>query len=138
MAKYERKTPLKPPTVILNSKSDLHKLLKKLTGEEDEILAFLSKTYKDEKVDIKLRVECATKLLDKRISVSESITKETITKMITVAKLSEGSSTTIGQSYAAPRAIVDFNSIQKIDGVDYNELDKETNSVDMRDVGSFE
>ncbi len=68
-------------------KHNLSKMLKKLDGSVDEALALLNSVMKNEEVDMKLRVECAKEILNKKLSVSTEINKEMLSRTIAESRL---------------------------------------------------
>jgi hypothetical protein len=59
--------------------------LDKVTPEAVELLAF---TMNDEKAPLKERVKCASKLLDYKITVSEAINKDDLSRTVAEIKAS--------------------------------------------------
>ena len=127
----------KSPEIILNSKSDLHKLNKILSDNQEELINVILSIAKDESEDKKLRLDASRFLLDKRVAVSESITKDQITKLLLADKLSGGSKQQASLVNEQPRAVLSLD-IQRQEGVQYDELDKTDNTFDLSTTASFE
>jgi len=128
----------KSPEIILNSKSDLAKLSKLLKDEQEYLVKSLITFVKAEDSDKKMVVETSKYLLDLSKSVSESIQKENITRLLVAEKLNGGNKQqSIANDYQQPRAVLSLD-IQRTDGIEYDELNKDDNSFDLRSVGSFE
>lgn len=125
-----------PKQTVIKGKSDLTKMQKKLAEVNAEVIDFMLSVVRNPEADMKLRTDTATKLATLYKETTESIVKESLAKLIATSKMTQGSAITGESYYAKPTAIADFNSIQKLDGGDYAELDEE-GEFDVRHVGSF-
>lgn len=71
----------------LLKKNELTKVLSKLNRSTDKAISFLESVMMNEENEIKVRMQAATFLLDKRVAVSESITKDALSRSIGEARL---------------------------------------------------
>ena len=127
----------KSAEIVLNTKSDLTKLSKILAENQQELVNVILSIAKDESEDKKLRLDASRFLLEKRIAVSEVIQKDVITKLLLAEKLSGGSKQQTSLVNEQPRAYLSLD-IQRTQGVDYDELDKTSNTFDLSTTSSFE
>lgn len=71
----------------LLKKNELTKVLSKLSKSTDKVISFLEGVMLNEENEIKVRVQAATLLLEKRVAVSESITRDALARSIGEARL---------------------------------------------------
>ena len=67
--------------------SDLKKVLKRLDEDTIGVIDFLGTIMRNEKVEDKLRLDAAKYLIDKRIQVSEAISRDQLTRTMGEAKI---------------------------------------------------
>jgi hypothetical protein len=72
-------------------KNALYKLQKGLDKEVGNALKVLGEIMNDPSADTKLRVDAAKTILDKKITVSESISKDTLNRLLFEAKQNQAS-----------------------------------------------
>ena len=68
-------------------KNDLSKILKRLDPQIDEAIDFLSTVMNDADQEMKIRVDAAKYIIDKRVEVSESISRDHLSRTLGEAKL---------------------------------------------------
>lgn len=71
----------------LLKKNELTKVLTKLSKSTDKVISFLESVMLNDENEIKVRVQAATLLLEKRVAVSESITRDALARSIGEARL---------------------------------------------------
>ena len=79
---------LVPATSInFTRKNDLVKTLKRLDKELESAFKLLEDIIEDETVDKKIKVDCAKFLIEKRIAVSDNISKDQLSRAIAQSRL---------------------------------------------------
>ena len=116
------------------TKNELTKTLKRLQRDGDKALDFLMSVIVDEKVDMKLRIDCAKDVLAKRIEVSKEINKDALTRLVAESKINGETRRIRDVSEGDTAPVFMPDQIQKIGGVEYEELD-ETDTFNMDNVG---
>lgn len=106
---------LKEGQIFVKRKHELADLLKQLDRVTPDAVEFLVETMNDTKVERKVRVACADKLLDFKVKVSEAINKDELTRQIAEIKVN-GPKTPLVQDNTpkpgAPR--LDMHNIQQV------------------------
>ncbi len=96
-------------------------------------MEYLLNVLKDEEADKKQRLEAAKFLLDKNLSLNESLTKQSIQMMLVNNKANpQMKELPTGK----PTARADFNNVRKVDGIDYEgDLPEEDQPYDLSTFG---
>lgn len=68
-------------------KNDLQKVLRKIDKSVDKSIEFLEKVMLNENNDLKLRVDCAKTILDKKVQISESVSKDQLSRTVAESRL---------------------------------------------------
>lgn len=68
-------------------RNDLKKILRQLDKDSAEAIELLSTVMKDTEQDTKIRVQAAQYLIDKRIQVSESVSRDQLARTMAEAKI---------------------------------------------------
>lgn len=106
---------LKPGQVFVKRKHELDDLLKRLDKVTPEAVELLAEKMMDERVGIKERIKCADLLINYKISVSEAINKDELTRQIAEIKATGLKTPLVGNESpkaSAPR--LDMNTIQSV------------------------
>lgn len=99
---------------FLRKKNDLDKLLKLLTKEQEAAVKVIADIMHDTK-DMKEKKDCAEIILRLKISVSESISKDEIQRLIAEVRLDPSNGAKQLEADDMPsRPILDFNTIQEV------------------------
>lgn len=117
----------------------LEQLLKQLTKASNNAVQLLTELVNDTEQDKKTRIDAAKYLIDKRIEVSNAISKDTLTRLVAEHKINgapKNLKTINSEEDEGPS--IDFDNVRKIPGASYsNELDKETDTYDLSNVESL-
>ncbi len=109
------------------------KTQKALNQAGKEALEFLLGVLKDEEADKKQRMEAAKFLLDKNLSLNESLTKQSI-QMMLVGNKTNPQVKELPSGKVMARA--DFTNVRKVDGVSYEgDLPEEDEPYDLSTFG---
>lgn len=107
---------LKAGQVFVKKKHELSDLLKQLDAVTPEAVDLLVETMQNVKVETKVRVACADKLLDYKIKVSEAINKDELNRQIAEIKANGLKTPLVPEDGpgkpAAPR--LDMHNIQEV------------------------
>ena len=68
-------------------KNDLTRMLKKVEKSTDKALDFLEAVMMDEENDLKTRVQAAQYLVDKRVQISDNISKDALSRCIAESRM---------------------------------------------------
>ena len=110
---------LVPQDVFIKKTHELSRLLKLVEqGSEDAVeLIIGTMNSTDPEVSVKMKVECAAKLLEIQIKVSETISKDQLTRQIAAIK-AKGLSTPLELAPGEKRQLpprLDMRTIQSVD-----------------------
>lgn len=77
------------PAISINfdRKNDLIKTLKKIDKSVDKSIEFLEQVMLNSENELKVRVDCAKTILDKKIQISDSINKDNLSRLISQSRL---------------------------------------------------
>jgi hypothetical protein len=109
-----------PGRITLARKNDLAKLLKTMEKATPDALEVLLAAMKDETVDMKIRVDIAKKIVETRVSLSESISKDQLMRSIgehrmRMAEQGPRKITDVEEDDEAPRALFVPSAILAVD-----------------------
>jgi len=77
-----------PATSInFDRKNDLIKTLKKIDKSVDKSIEFLEQVMLDGNNELKVRVDCAKTILDKKLQISDSVNKDNLSRLIAQSRL---------------------------------------------------
>jgi len=96
---------------FLNDSIDLKALHKALKNVSKEAIDALTEILKDEKIDPKVRVAAAAKLLDLNVTVAEAISKDQIQRLIGEVRKGALKGEVVDEDN---RPVVDFHNVQAI------------------------
>lgn len=76
-----------PTRITFARKNDLQKVMRKLDKSVDKAIEFLEEVMLNPENDSKLRVECAKTILDKKVQISEAISRDQLSRTVGEAKM---------------------------------------------------
>lgn len=121
--------------LTFNRKNDLVKTLKKLDKQTDAAIDFLTGVMIDDENELKVRMDAAKFLIEKKVQISESISKDQMSRMLAEIKLNSNfvpkTKDVEGSTFNAPRATYDFDTIIDVGG---NSIVDEDGVVDLGNV----
>jgi hypothetical protein len=103
------------PQFVKNT-HELTSLFKLLDAGSTDAVELIVKTMnaKDDEVGLKMRIQCAEKIIDLKIKVAETISKDQLTRQIAEIKVN-GIPPPSGSTADRPRGpVIDFDNIQKV------------------------
>lgn len=68
-------------------KNDLSKVLRRVDKSTEKAISFLEGVMLNEENDIKTRMQAATFLLDKRVAISESVSRDNLSRCVAESRL---------------------------------------------------
>lgn len=68
-------------------KNDLSKVLRRVDKSTEKAISFLEGVMLNEENDIKTRLQAATYLLDKRVAISESVSRDNLSRCVSESRL---------------------------------------------------
>jgi len=74
-------------SINFDRKNDLIKTLKKIDKSVDKSIEFLEQVMLNPDNELKVRVDCAKTILDKKIQISDSINKDNLARLISQSRL---------------------------------------------------
>lgn len=105
---------LREGQIFVKKKHELDDLLKQLNRVTPDAVDFLVDQMNDKNNPVRVRVACADKLIDYKISVSEAINKDELTRQVAEIKASGPKFPLVGDTPKPSAPRLDMGTIQSV------------------------